>query len=203
MVMNTYFTQQLLAGYTIECVSDKRYWQYYKDCFIDDDNPSSYIDIDKLYRDKKPHNDSLKPLCLHIKDNTQVVAIFSGYSLSPWQFFMQHSVVKKNFRRKGIYAAMLKLIIEYTKQAGFLEIHSKHSPANNAILIAKLKQGFHLTSMEVDPRFGVNACLCYFHDEDAKVAYQLRCGDIVLSKPLMEYSYGSLAKLKAKITQNE
>ena len=188
----------LLDRYAISVVSDEVYWDFYQQNFRTEDVPTAFIDIDKLYQDRyaEVNQDSL---CLHIKEGNEVVAICRGYAKSSQNFEMEHTVVAKSHRRVGLYSAIVGLIIEHTRKQQFAEIGSIHSPSNNPILIAKMKKGFCITAMELDPRFGVNVRLSYFHDDDARAAYRLRCGDISMTQTMLDYSHGSLAELKTVI----
>lgn len=59
---------------------------------------------------------------------------------------MQISLVEKEYRGRGIYQEMLKLMLKETK--GFDEIESNHQLFNNKIIAIKLKYGFHIIGIE-------------------------------------------------------
>jgi len=182
--------QPLLDKYAIEKVDKKMYWSLFEKEFSKHDHNYLFIDFDKYISDNYAvaERDSVY---WHIKDDDKVIAIFFGRQKSVSEFEMVHSVVHGDYRKQGIYSALLKRVIKLSKDMGYPMITSIHSPANNSILIAKMKKGFVLTAMEIDPRYGINACLTYFHDEAMLDAFKLRCGEVFFDKTMKDYSHGS------------
>jgi GNAT superfamily N-acetyltransferase len=129
------------------------------------------------------------------------VAIFKGYATTSHNFLMDITVVHPEYRRQGIYTALLDAIISYTQVLGFSSITSTHSPSNNPIILAKLKKGFFITNMLITLPFGPEVELIYFHNESLKTAFLFRCGDLKLNPALVQNSKGSLAKLHGIIEQ--
>lgn len=191
----------IAENYTLQTVSDAHYWKLYQEHFYKEDNPSTFINIESMYNDRYGAPAS-NIICLWLLDKGEVIAIFRGIERSAYHFEMNHCVVHRAHRQKGVYSAIVDMVIDYCRAQKYAEIMSSHAPNNNAILIAKLKKGFHFISMELDPRFGVNVNLRYFLDEDAKQAYLLRCNSAVLNENLNHYSSGSFLALKNSI-QNE
>jgi GNAT superfamily N-acetyltransferase len=91
---------------------------------------------------------------------------------------MCNSAVLPIFRRKGIYSALLKKCLQVTREEGFQLIYSKHSATNNAVIIPKLKEGFIISKMELDDKFGVLIHLHYYMNSTRKKIMHYRSGQI-------------------------
>ena len=186
--------QPLLDKYAIEEVGKQTYWSVFEKEFYKHDHNYLFIDFDKYISDNYVVAER-ESVYWHIKDENRVIAIFYGRQKSASEFEMVHSVVHGDYRKQGIYSALLERVIKLSKAMGYPMITSIHSPANNPILTAKMKKGFVLTAMEIDPRYGINACLTYFHDEAMLNAFKLRCGEVFFDKTMKDYSHGSFDKL--------
>ena len=190
-----FFSDKTLLGqYTVETVDAKQYMDFYLKVFKHHDRPDTFIDIDAMY-DQRFNQHDMPYTALFIKDQNEVVAIFYGDHLTSNQLLMEHSVVSKKYRRQGVYSALLDLIMDYAKFLNVAEILSTHSPANNPIIIAKLKKGFVISGMEIEPKYGLNVNLRYYFDDDVKVAHSLRCGEMTVTPSLLKYSHGTLEQL--------
>ncbi len=128
-----------------------------------------------------------------------LVAMFSGEQKSAGLYRMWHSNVHPAFRNKGVYRQILKSTISYTRELGFDSIGSEHSPSNNAILIAKLRAGFHIFGLEIDAGPGLSLLLRYFHNPEHRAAYQLRCGDAALTPGLIGCAGGAWPKFRDQV----
>jgi len=133
------------------------------------------------------------------RDGDQVAMMFYGHQVDDRLYRMGHSHVHPNYRRQGLYGEYLRRIIDYTKELGFDAIVSDHSPGNNAVLIAKLKAGFRIFSLEIDPAVGTSVCLRYFHDPAHLAAYEFRCGHATLDHHLLDYGFGGMALMVEQI----
>lgn len=80
-----------------------------------------------------------------------------GNQESPDTYYMRNSAILPAFQGKGHYTEFLRFFIMYLAEKGYANIRSLHRIHQNDILIAKLKQGFSLTGMQVSPRFGTLA----------------------------------------------
>jgi hypothetical protein len=94
------------------------------------------------------------------------------------EFYMVNSAVFPEFRNRGVYTKMLSLMVEEVKQDGFLVISSNHHASNNSILIPKLKFGFNITGMKINPRFGVLIELQFHTNKKLNQVYEYRVGSI-------------------------
>ncbi len=101
-----------------------------------------------------------------------------GFQKDGEEFYMVNSAVFPEFRNLGIYSKMLSLMVEEVRKEGFLIISSNHHASNNSILIPKLKFGFNITGMKVNPRFGVLVELQYHTNKKLNQVYEYRVGSI-------------------------
>jgi hypothetical protein len=99
-----------------------------------------------------------------------------GFQESNTDFYMCNSAILPQFRKKGIYTAIMKEMIKIIGHEGFQLIYSKHNATNNAILIPKLKEGFLISKMEIDDKFGVLIHLHYYFNETRKKIMDYRSG---------------------------
>lgn len=195
------FNKPLLNQYNIEiCPHEKDIW-----CFYDRDK-YAYFPLDlyfpeeqmwtklqeknlKLLNESNPsHKDNI---LIRDKKTKQVIGLFHGYQKGVSSYYMQTTLIHRDFRRKGIYSSLLDRILIYTKALGFCRVLSNHSPCNNPVLIAKLKKDFKIISLDVDGESGVNIWLCYFHNQELKQAFEFRCGHVTFSEKLYSASYGT------------
>ena len=62
--------------------------------------------------------------------------------------YMINSGVAPAQRRSGVYAELVRLVIEHAKSRGYAAILSRHAANNNAVIVAKLKLGFFVSGFE-------------------------------------------------------
>ncbi|MBT3984159.1 MAG: GNAT family N-acetyltransferase [Bacteriovoracaceae bacterium] len=101
-----------------------------------------------------------------------------GYQESNIRFYMCNSAILPKHRRKGLYSKLLKEMMTRIEDLGFQEIFSRHTPTNNPIIIAKLKAGFVITSMEISDIFGTLIHLSYYPNQLRKKMLEYRVGEI-------------------------
>ena len=130
------------------------------------------------------------------RDGETVVAMFCGDSHDRSRYQMRHTVVNPAYQRRGIYSEIIARALGYSADLGFAVVISEHSPANNAVLIAKLRAGFHVTGFEIDAAFGTSIVLTYFHDPAELAAYRYRCGDATLTRELIDAGFGAMPTLR-------
>jgi len=94
--------------------------------------------------------------------------------------YMQSSAVFPEFRRAGLYTELVRKSVELGTEAGFLSIFSRHVATNNAVIIAKLKLGFRITSLELTDTFGSLVHLSYFPNKTREKMLEYRAS---FSKP--------------------
>lgn len=85
-----------------------------------------------------------------------------GFQEVPTVFYMCNSAILEDHRQKGLYSCLMKEMLNRVSTKGFSKIYSRHVMTNNDIIIAKLKQGFKITSFELSETFGTMVHLSYF-----------------------------------------
>ena len=85
-----------------------------------------------------------------------------GFQETATVFYMSNSAILEKHRKKGLYNCLMKEMLNRVVAKGFPKIYSRHIMTNNDILIAKLKQGFKITSFELSESFGTMVHLSYF-----------------------------------------
>jgi hypothetical protein len=115
------------------------------------------------------------------------LGVFKGDEFVGWSFgdqqssdiyYMRNSAIRPEFRRQGLYSALLKANIELLTQKGFQKIYSRHTTTNNAVIIPKLAAGFIITSMELDDMFGSLVHLSYFTNPLRRKMMEFRTGNL-------------------------
>lgn len=197
------FGSLLLDSYSIEFVTEEKLWRSYipelfayypRDLFFMRDELLQNAALKRLQMLKKailPAFQIQDNILIKDKKNGTVVALYHGWQKDYDSYCMQVTSVHRDYRRKGIYSSLLDRIIEYTKILGFNTVLSYHAPSNNAVLIAKLKKNFKITSLEISGEYGINLWLCYFHDKELERAYEFRCGQIDFSQQMFQASQGT------------
>jgi L-amino acid N-acyltransferase YncA len=93
-------------------------------------------------------------------------------------FYMRNSAVLSAHRRKGLYTHLLQRMLALTAQQGFQKIYSRHTAANNPVIIPKLKAGFNITALEISDIFGALVHLSYFPNPIRLKMLSYRTGEI-------------------------
>ena len=89
---------------------------------------------------------------------------------------MCNSGILETHRRKGLYSALMGRVVEAATAEGFQKIYSRHTSTNNAVIIAKLKAGFSITSFELSDTFGVLVHLSYYPNAVRRKVQDFRAG---------------------------
>ena len=129
------------------------------------------------------------------RDGDRIAAMFSGHDKGDGSYRMWHTNIHTEYRRRGLYRAILDGTIAYTRELGFEAIISEHAPCNNAVLIAKLSAGFRIVALEVSGQLGLSIFLRYFHNAEHLAAYELRCGLATLTPELRAHGAGAFPTL--------
>lgn len=69
-------------------------------------------------------------------------------------YYMANSGVRPSHQRQGIYRALLNHVLAFARDSGAVLVRSQHSVLNNAVLIAKLTQGFHVSGLSQSAQMG-------------------------------------------------
>jgi ribosomal protein S18 acetylase RimI-like enzyme len=99
-----------------------------------------------------------------------------GWQTDKETYYMCNSGIVPNYQRKGLYSAMLTLLLSQLTSEGFQVIFSRHAATNNAVLIPKLKAGFILSSFEISDLHGTLVHLRYYTNPTRRVAMDVRSG---------------------------
>ncbi|MBX9837392.1 MAG: GNAT family N-acetyltransferase, partial [Silvanigrellaceae bacterium] len=106
----------------------------------------------------------------------------------------RHGVVKKEYRRQGIFSEFVNQLIEYCKDLGFVQIICCFVSSNNYILSQMIKKDFYLTAIEIHAEYGQIGWLSRYLNEDLKKAYLYRTGMVCFSDKLFHNSEGNMQK---------
>ena len=150
------------------------------------DENSTILDTRKVLSDEE------KAQVRELNKNTSQLArinigIFKGEDFCGWfsgdqynyeTFYMRNSAILPQFRRQGLYRALMSEILRRTKEMGFQIVLSRHTTTNNSIIIPKLKAGFVITAIEVSDRFGTLVHLSYFFNSTRRRVMEFRAGDL-------------------------
>lgn len=106
--------------------------------------------------------------------------IFHGDEIIGWTFaqqsdhdtlLMRNTAIDPAHRGKGLYTALLPLVIEHARRSGYQRIMSTHHASNNAVIVPKLKAGFIITGLNVNEKFGLLVTLtCYLTEARHRLA---------------------------------
>lgn len=113
----------------------------------------------------------------------EFVAWSTGTQETASSYSMINSGVLPEHQGKGIYSALLPVIVKRVKSQGFQLITSRHNATNNQVIIPKLKAGFVISGLELSDGFGTLAKLSYFMNETRRQVMDMRSG---LAKPTKE-----------------
>ena len=196
------------AGYALERVDRDSYWQVHEAELRAHYEPEVFFDTTALRTEHQRAGQErlaqvrgarpLRDFCIVRQPapaGDRLVGVFSGYQSSDNAYHMHHTHLHPEFRGRGIYKQIVQATIAYTGALGFDTIVSEHAPGNNRVLVAKLKAGFRIDSMYIDPMLGVSIRLHYFHNPDHLAAYHYRCGLATLNPRILATGFGALPKL--------
>jgi hypothetical protein len=196
------------AGLTLERVEQPLYWETHERALRAYFPPEVFFDLNELRPPaikaaqariaEASGGTPLHNFCI-ARAGDEIAAMFSGHDKGDGIYRMWHTNIHPAHRRKGLYQKILDGTIGYTRALGFDVIASEHAPGNNPVIIAKLRAGFRIVSLEVDPGAGVSIHLRYYHNPEHLAAYELRCGLARLTPGLREHAFGAFTKLVAQV----
>ena len=125
-------------------------------------------------------------LQLYILHNNERVGWFFGKQIDAETFYMINTGILPSYQNKGIYKRLLPKILDLLKEKGFQKVYSRHIATNNQIIIPKLREGFLITSFEVNDLFGVLIHLTYYFNEKRRQVIEYRVGHLRPDKELRQ-----------------
>ncbi len=204
-IRQKHFSKPLAGDFLLEPVENAEdYWKVHEQTLREHFPPEVFFDLQAIRGEAGKSAQerlrlSMNANALHdfwvARKDGEVALMFSGHQLDDRLYRMWHSHIHPKFRGQGIYRDYLERMIAYTKELGFEAIVSEHAPNNNAVLIAKLRAGFRIFSMEIDPLVGMSICLRYFHEPAHLAAYEFRCGYATLNESLLSHGRGAMPLL--------
>lgn len=116
--------------------------------------------------------------------NNRFVGWSWGYHETPTVFYMCNSAVLESHRGKGLYTCLMREMLKRVVPKGYEQIYSRHHLTNNAIIIAKLKEGFKITNFQLSYHFGAMVHLTYFPSKLATDILDFRAGYVRPNKKM-------------------
>ena len=133
-------------------------------------------------------NNELSLLNQNLKARASInLIIYKGEEIIGWSYgwqggfetgtyYMANSCIIPEYRNQGLYSILLKKTIEIARELNFQTITSRHVVSTNPILIAKLKAGFNISSVEMSEVHGTLVHLTYFMNKLRAESYKVRTG---------------------------
>jgi len=122
-----------------------------------------------------------------LEQEGNLVGWCTAYEKDIDEWYMHNSGIFKAHQKKGLYTAVLQLMIEYAKANGYPKISSTHNATNNAVIIPKLKAGFVISSLKINEKFGTMVELCYYVNPKIQAVINFRSGHRRLPQNLAEH----------------
>jgi hypothetical protein len=113
-------------------------------------------------------------------DDGEMVGWSFGFQESRATFYMCNTGILAAHRRRGLYSALLPVIMKRVTTEGFQLIYSRHALTNNAVIIPKLRAGFIISSIELSDRHGTMVHLRYYTNPGRRQVMDYQCGQAAL-----------------------
>ncbi len=115
---------------------------------------------------------------------TLCFGVFQGDAFVGWHlgqqvmagFEMTSTGILKEHRRRGLYSALIPVVLGAVQKEGFQIVYSRHNLTNNAVIIPKLKAGFVISGLEVEDRYGALVQLSYYFNPLRRKMLEVRVG---------------------------
>ena len=147
----------------------------------------SAAEVEAMTALRKRMGEELFFLRLGIFLGDEVVGWHIGHQEDAERFYMTNTGILEPHRGKGLYTALLPLILERLKTEGFQVIYSRHNATNNAVIVPKLKAGFVISALEMNDRFGTLVHLSYFTNPLRRRMMGVRSGEEQIDEALEGY----------------
>lgn len=107
-------------------------------------------------------------------DGATLVGWTCGWMERGQVFYVANSGVISSHRRRGIYTALQLAMREHAVAEGAVALRSQHSVMNNAVIIAKLRAGFHVSGLSQSAQMGSLVELTLHLTEGRETLYRER-----------------------------
>jgi len=146
----------------------------------------SDLEIESL-RKKKQSRKPPSRLSYVLEQEGNLVGWCTAYEKDIDEWYMHNTGIFKAHRKKGLYTAVLQLMIEHAKVEAYPKITSLHNATNNAVIIPKLKAGFVISGLAIHDKFGTMVELTYYVNPQIKAVINFRSGQHSLPKNLAQH----------------
>ena len=119
-------------------------------------------------------------------DDGEMVGWSFGFQESRATFYMCNTGILAAHRRRGLYSALLPVIMKRVTAEGFQLVYSRHTLTNNAVIIPKLRAGFIISSVELSDRHGTMVHLRYYTNAGRRQVMDYQCGQAALSETVKQ-----------------
>ena len=125
-------------------------------------------------------------------DGALRIGAFRGDSLIGWtlarpqgegHIHMINSGVAPAQRNQGVYSTLVQRVIEHARSHRYVDIQSRHSTSNNAVIVAKLKQGFFVSGFEYSEVYGPLVRLTFLLGELRRNLHKSRSSPVRRAEP--------------------
>ena len=186
--------QPLVSDYTVRELSAEDFsplFQEYRPIVFAENNHLSpgyaYSDEEKQKLEPlRKRMDSAYALRLGVFQGATFVGWHLGLQVAPSNFMMVSTGLLREHRRKGVYTALLPIVLERVKAEGFQVVSSRHNLTNNAVIIPKLKAGFVISGFEVNDMYGTLVQLSYFFNPTRRKMLDVRVGQAAPDEAIEE-----------------
>ena len=111
-----------------------------------------------------------------VKKDEEIVGWHSSRQNDWNQLYMELTGIYPEHQGKGLYKAILPIVMERATQEGFEVVTSKHHADNNAVLVPKMRAGFTIHSFEIHPLYGLMVHLRFYTQEKYRQLIAFRTG---------------------------
>ena len=112
-----------------------------------------------------------------------------------------HAAVHPDYRRRGIYRAVIERVLETTRELGFTSVVSNHAPGNNPAIIAKLSLGFRIDRLELDALHGPSLWLRLLPRPGRAGRLRVPLRLATLTPELLARRYGAWGRLEQQLSE--
>jgi GNAT superfamily N-acetyltransferase len=90
----------------------------------------------------------------YLNEGDELIGWSCGWMERGRVFYVANSGVLAAHRRRGIYSALQNAMRAHAQASGAVALRSQHSVMNNAVIIAKLRAGYHVSGLSQSAQMG-------------------------------------------------